>query len=143
MATFKKAVETRNAALDAEWTELGANPDLLTYSGTVPAAVTDAPGGGTTLLSTIALGVTPMAAASGGVKAKATTWTDPSPALSGAPSFFRIRKTAGGAVRYQGTVGIAGSGPGGTNPDIVITVGSITAGVPYTVATYQTTAGNA
>src|SRR3990172_1962403 len=73
MATFQLSVPVRNALLDAIETAIGTAPVIELRSGALPANCAAASSGN--LLSRDAIPSDWMAAASGGTKAKAGTWT--------------------------------------------------------------------
>src|SRR5262245_36516855 len=97
---FKKSVETRNAALDAEWALIGPSPQLLIYTGPPPADCSQ-PDTGTVLVVAI-LPATPMQPASGGVKSKSGPWQDLLADASGTAGYFRIKNNAGSLTHRQG-----------------------------------------
>lgn len=106
MTTFKKSAAVRNAALDAEESAIGASPKLHFYSGAAPAAITDAATG--TLLCTMDLPADWAAAASGGSKAKAGTWsgTGLAAALAGTlAGYWRVYDNGITQAHYEGSVG--------------------------------------
>lgn len=131
---LKYATPVRNAMLDALETVIGVSALLRIYSGTEPANPA-ATIGAAVLLAEIAVPSDWMAAASGGTKAKAGTWS--ANAVSGAgatPTFFRLWDTAGTTCGAQGSAGV-GSGDLNLN-------GTITSGQPVTVSTFTITEGN-
>lgn len=136
---FQYDAATRNAWLDSIETTTGTTPDLLIYSGTVPATTATAASG--TLLATIALPSDWMAAASGGTKAKAGTWTGTGAAGAGTGTdagYFRIRTTGAGTVRIQGTITVTGGGG-----DMTLNNTSIASGQAITIDTFTLTANGA
>lgn len=123
----------RNNQLDQKESTLGTSPKLRILTGSPPANVAAAETG--TLLAELTLPSDHMAAASGGSKAKAGTWSGTASAGAGAtPGYFRLT-TSGGTAHVQGSAGI---GSGDLSFD-----GTITSGQTITVNTYTTNAGNA
>jgi len=79
-----------------------------------------------------------MAAASGGTKALAGSWTDASADATGTAGHFRIYASDGVTCHAQGTVTLAGGGG-----DMICDSLSFTAGQSFTVTSFTLTAGNA
>lgn len=135
------SVAARNAALDARWTVIGASPILEIRTGAQPANCAAASTG--TLLVQATLPASPMAAASGGTKAKAGTWQDLLANASGDAGHYRIFDSTGTTCHKQGSCSATGGGgnmqlsAGGTP-----TVGIIAAS-PVTVTSFVETEGNA
>lgn len=120
-----------NARLDAIESTIGTAPDLMIYSGSVPANCAAADTG--TLLATITLPSDWMANAASAAKAMAGTWSGSASAGSAAtPTHFRIKKS--GTCHMQGTAGI-GSGELQVN-------GTITSGQPFSVTSFQINGAN-
>lgn len=132
---FQYDVATRNTWLDSIETTAGTTPDLLIYTGSVPATTATAASG--SLLATIALPSDWMAAASSGSKAKAGTWTGTASG-TGTAGYFRIATTGGGTVRMQGTVTVTGGGG-----DMTLNNTSIASGQSITIDTFTLTANGA
>jgi hypothetical protein len=122
---------TRNAVLDAIETAVGTSPTLSIFTGSAPAATTDADSG--TLLVAITLPSDWAAAASSGSKAKSGTWSATG-AASGTPGHYRI-KTSGSVVKIQGTAGV---GSGEISLDTTVSLGGT-----VTISSATFTAGNA
>lgn len=131
------AVSIRDAQNDAMEADVGTAPIMRVYNGTPPANVAAALAGNTLL----AQGTLPsdwMAASSGGVKAKAGTWTltGQSGAGSGtAGTFFRIYASDGTTAKIQGTFGVGQEAVPDNN--------NIANGQSVNVATFSVTRGNA
>jgi hypothetical protein len=135
---MQNGVAVRNAKLDVEETTIGVSPKLRFYSGSVPADCATAPSG--TLLAELTLPSDWMAAASGGVKAKAGTWSGTGGAGAGAGTnagYFRIYDSAGSVCHKQGTVTATGGGGDMTLDNI-----NIANGQSVSVSTFSITAGN-
>jgi hypothetical protein len=131
---WQKSVAVRNAALDAEEVAIGTSAVLKIRTGAVPATCATADAG--TVLATLSLPADWMAAASGGVKAKAGTWQDTSADATGTAAHFRIYATDGTTCHYQGTYGVSGT-------DMVGDSVSFTAGQSFTINSFQITASGA
>ena len=133
---MKYATSIRDAQNEAMETDVGASPIMRVYNGTEPANVAAALSGNTLL----AQGTLPsdwMAASSGGVKAKAGTWTltGQSGAGSGtAGTFFRIFASDGTTAKIQGTFGVGQEAVPDNN--------NIANGQTVTIATFSVTRGN-
>ena len=101
--SLQYSIAVNNARLDSIESTTGATAKLMCYTGSAPANCAAAATG--TLLATITLPSDWMAAASGGVKAKAGTWSGAASA-SGTIGYFRITDNAGTTCHLQGTAGI-------------------------------------
>lgn len=123
-----------NARLDAIETAIGATAILRIRTGAPPANCGTADSG--TVLATLTLPADWMAAASGGVKAKAGVWQDASADATGTAAHWRIYDAAGTVCGMQGTYGTSGAD---MNGDSV----SFTAGQSFTVNSFSLTAANA
>ncbi len=134
MATTQLDVTLRNAGLDVYETTIGTSPHLKIRTGAAPANVATADSG--TVLVDIALPSDWLAAASGGVKAKAGTWSAAA-AAAGTAAHYRIY-TSGGTAMVQGDVTLTSGGGAMTLDNTNIGVGQI-----VTVTSYSWTAGNA
>ena len=99
--------EVRNGRADAVEAAIGASAILYLRSGTVPANTAAADTG--TLLVTIPLPANWMAAASGGVVAKAGTWSAAT-TTGGTVAHFRIKDSTGTTTHFQGTVTLPAGG---------------------------------
>lgn len=109
------------------------------YTGTQPASPNSAPTG--TLLCTISLNGTAnngmvFGAPSAGVISmpSGASWSGTNVATGNPGSFvaYNVGDTLGSSTtanRFSGTCGIAGSGSGGANPDLVVTASTLTSGV--------------
>lgn len=133
-------VATRNAILDAIEVVNSTSCALEIRVGTQPATCATASSGA--ILATINLPSDWMAAASGGSKAIAGTWTDASADNTGTAGYFRIynsQATKDGTTCFmQGTAGLSGS-----SPDMVLDSTSFTAGQAFSVVTFTLTAPHA
>lgn len=132
---FQYSAAVRNTWLDSIETTIGTTPDLLIYTGTVPATTATAASG--SLLATLALPSDWMAAASGGSKAKAGTWTGTASG-TGTAGYFRIAATGGGTVGIQGTITATGGGG-----DLTLNNTSIATSQAITIDTFTLTANGA
>jgi hypothetical protein len=134
MPKFSSAV--RNAMADAVETAIGTAPRLRLFSGTAPAAVTDAATG--TLLADLALPSDWMAAAAAGAKTLLGTWQDSAADGTGTAGYYRITDTAGTTTHVQGPVSATGGGG-----EIQLQNTSIAVGQQVTITAFTITAGNA
>lgn len=134
--TIKMTEAVRNAMLDGIETAIGTSAVLKIRSGAPPTNITDADSGD--VLATLTLESDWMAAASGGSKAKAGTWSDSSADMAGTAGHFRIYASNGTTQHIQGTI-TATSGGG----DMELDNTSIAAGQAVTITTFTLTAGNA
>jgi hypothetical protein len=100
------SVAARNGRLDAIETAVGTAAKLELRTGAQEANCAAAATG--TLLATLALPSDWMAAASGGTKALAGTWSGTGSA-AGTAAHFRITDTAGTTCHMIGTVGTSGA----------------------------------
>lgn len=129
----------RNNQLDQIESTTGASAKLRLYSGAPPADCAAAATG--TLLVEMALPSDWMAAAAGGSKAKAGTWSGQGTAGAGtgtAAGYFRIVDNPGTTTHMQGTVTITGGGG-----DMTLDNPNIAQSQVVTVNTFSVTAGNA
>ena len=124
----------RNARLDAIETAIGASPTLEIRSGSAPANCATADSG--TVLATLTLPSDWMAAASGGAKALAGTWQDPSADATGTAGHFRVKAST--TCHIQGTVTATGGGG-----DMTVDNTSFASGQSFTVTSFTLTDGNA
>lgn len=131
---MKASSTVRNAQLSAIETAIGTSPKLLLYTGTQPAAITDAASG--TLLATLTLPSDWLGSPSGGVAAKAGTWQGTG-SSSGDCGYWRVTSSAGTA-HLQGTMTATGGGGELTMDDVTIAIGQTITVNPFTL-----TAGNA
>ena len=123
-------VTVRNAFIDNIESTISTAPSFIVYSGAVPADCAAADPSGT--LATITCPSDWLAAASGGAKAIAGSWTVAASG-TGTPASWRIK--AGATCHMQGTAAV-GSGDVSFN-------GTITSGQTVTVTAFTLTAGNA
>lgn len=130
------STSVRNAELDALQTAVGTSAVLKIRSGSAPATVATADSG--TVLATMTLPSSWMAAASGGSKAKSGTWQDTSADATGTAAHFRIYASDGTTAHIQGTVTVTGGGG-----DLTLDSVSITAAQVVTISSFTITAGNA
>ena len=128
--TIQLSVAVRNARLDSLETTVGLTPQLAIFSGAVP--VNCAPADPAGELARMTLPADWMAAASGGSKALAGTWTTTASGAWTALS-FRIYASDGTTCHLQGTVGL-GSG------DLSLDNTSIAVGPTATVTSLSPTA---
>jgi hypothetical protein len=120
----------RNARLDAIETTISTAPTLEIRTGAAPADCAAADTG--SVLATLTLPSDWMAAASGGSKAKAGTWTGTASG-TGTAGHFRIKQST--TCHLQGSVGM-GSG------DLSLDNTSIANGQAVTIATFALTDPN-
>jgi hypothetical protein len=132
---FQLSVTVRNAMLDAIETAVGVTPYLDLRTSTQPADCAAADSG--TELSHTALPSDWMAAASGGTKAKAGTWTGTG-AAAGTAGHFRLKDSTDTTCHMQGSVTATGGG-GQMELDNVV----IAASQAITYSTFTLTAPNA
>ncbi len=131
---MQESTAVRNARLDAIEAAIGTSAVMKIRTGSAPANCGTADSG--TVLATLALPSDWMAAASGGVKAKAGTWEDATADNTGTAGHFRIYASDGTTCHMQGTVGTSGQ-------DLNLDSVSITAGDDIVVTSFSITAGNA
>jgi hypothetical protein len=115
----------RNARLDAIETTISTAPTLEIRTGAAPADCAAADTG--SVLATLTLPTDWMAAASGGSKAKAGTWTGTASG-TGTAGHFRIKQST--TCHMQGSVGM-GSG------DLSLDNVSIASGQSVTISTFS------
>lgn len=131
---FQFSTTARNAALDAIETAIGTAPTLELRSGAAPANCAAADAG--TVLASLALPSDWLAAASGGAKGLAGTWTDSAADAAGTVGHFRIKQ--GSTCHIQGSVTITGSGGDMTLDNPVLAVGQ-----QVTITSFVLSAGGA
>lgn len=137
--TIQYSTTLRNNQLDQIESTVGVSAKLRLYSGAPPADTAAAATG--TLLVEMALPSDWLAAASGGSKVKAGTWTGQGTVAAGTGTnagYFRITDSAGTTTHMQGTVGITGSGT-----DLTLDNTSIAQSQVVNINTFSVTAGNA
>ena len=137
---MKFSVLFRNAELNGGVAYVGASPILKIRTGNAPTNMADADSG--TVLATMTLPSTWMAAASSGAAALAGTWHDASADATGDAGHFRIYLANGTTQFCQGSVGKTGDE---ATKELILaqaTVG-IVAGQEVAVASFGLTAGTA
>jgi hypothetical protein len=132
---LQASVTVRNAILDAIETAIGTQPFIDLRTGAQPADCATADGG--TELSHTQLPSDWMAAASGGTKAKAGTWSGTG-AADGTAGHFRVKESTDTNCHLQGSVTATGGG-GQMELDNVV----IASGQGITFNTFTLTAPNA
>lgn len=121
----------RNAAITALTDAAGAAPTLEIRTGPPPADCAAASTG--TLLASMTLPSTWLAAAAAGARSLSGLWQDPSAAASGVAGHYRIM--AGAVCHQQGTITAAGGGGDLTMADInivalsAVTITTVTMGI--------------
>lgn len=131
---FQFSTTARNGMVDAITTAGGSAPVLEIRTGSAPAdCAAEATG---TLLASMNLPSTWMAAASAGAAAKSGTWQTGSAAGSGDAGYFRIIQ--GATCHIQGTATVTGGGG-----DMTLDSATITAGQIVSVTTFTLTGGGA
>ena len=133
--SIQLAVSTRNARLDAIETDIGTSAVMKIRSGAPPASCAAADSG--TVLAQLDLPSDWMAAASGGSKAKAGTWQEPSADAAGTAAHFRVYQSDGTTCKLQGTVTATGGGG-----DLTVDNTNIAIGQVVTVTGFTLTDGN-
>lgn len=137
--TISYSTTVKNAKLDAIETTISTTPELRIYDGSVPATA-GASIGASTLLASGTLPSDWLAAASGGAKAKAGTWTLTGQSGAGTGTvgtYFRIYDAAGPTSHIQGTFTVTGGGG-----DMTADNASIANAQVITVFTFILTSGN-
>lgn len=132
--TIQFSVGARNNRLDSIETTVGTAPQLILYSGSVPAncAAADPTG----VLATITLPSDWMTnAASGSKTINNGPWTGIGSA-SGTAASFRIKDSTGTTCHIQGTAGMSGT-------DMILDNSNIALGQTINVNTFTLTDGNA
>lgn len=129
------SVAVRNARLDAIETAIGVSAVLKIRTGAAPASCATADSG--TVLATLNLPADYLAAASGGTKAIAGSWTDASADAAGTAQHFRLYASDGTTCGMQGTVTATGGGG-----DMTVDNTSFAAGQAFTVTAFTLTDGN-
>lgn len=122
----------RNARLDAIESAIGTSAILRIFTGSPPPELSDASSG--TELVEITLPSDWAAAASGGSKALAGSWTGTASA-DGTPGYYRIFDSSGTTCHIQGLVG-----PG---QEMVLNSATISNLQVVTIVSYTLTDGNA
>lgn len=122
------ATTVRNAMLDAITAQAGASALVNIYSGTKPSNANTALSGNT-LLASLTCGATFAPAASNGTLTLNAITQDSSADATGTAVFFRVLKSDGTTVVWQGDVGTSGS-------DLNLNTTSIAAGGPVSVSSW-------
>lgn len=117
--TIQYSIAHRTAAMSQLNSDIGANAQLIVYTGTMPANVGTAPSG--TALVQFAANAAGFGAAAAGVLTAAAV-ANATATGTGTAGYFRINKGDGTAV-VQGTCGATGSGA-----DMILTNTSIANG---------------
>lgn len=125
MAAYSAACA--NAMLDAFESTVGTGAILKIRTGSAPATIATADSG--TVLATLTLPSDWMAAASGGSKAKAGTWSDTSADATGTAGHYRIYASDGTTAHQQGSVGTSGA-------DLIVDSVSFTATQAFTITAF-------
>ena len=125
----------RNAWLDSNETVTGASPKLRIYTGSKPANCAASATG--TLLAEITCPSDWMAAASGGSKVLAGSWTVAASA-AGTAGYYRLYDSAGTNCDEQGSITATGGGG-----DMTLDNTSIASGQTVTITGKTLTAGGA
>lgn len=125
----------RNAWLDSNETVTGASPKLRIYTGSTPANCAASATG--TLLAEITCPSDWMAAASGGTKVLAGSWTVAASA-DGIAGYYRLYDSAGTNCDEQGSITATGGGG-----DMTLDNTSIASGQTVTITGKTLTAGGA
>ena len=126
----------RNARLDAIEASIGTGAVLKIRTGAAPANCAAADSG--TVLATLTLPSDWMAAASGGSKALAGSWSDASADATGTAAHFRLYASDGTTCGLQGTVTATGGGG-----DMTVDNTSFASGQAFSVTSFTLTDGNA
>lgn len=133
--TISITTANRNARADALTTAIGNAALLRVYDGTPPASA-NAALSSNTLLAELTCASPFAPAASGGVLTASAITQDSSANATGTASFFRVYKSDGTTVAYQGSVGTSGQ-------DLNLNTTSIVAAGPVAVTSLVLTEGNA
>lgn len=120
MAVLQFSTAVRNARLDAVEAAIGTAPKLRLLTGTMPADCSAADTG--TLIHTLTLPSDWMAAASGGQKTMAGTWSATSSG-AGTVGYYRIYNSANTVCHEQGDITVTGGGGAMTIDNLAITAG--------------------
>lgn len=132
---MQESVAVRNAKLDAAETAIGASAKLHIYTGSAPANCAAAATG--TKLLDATLPSDWMAAATGGTKSLAGTWSGTG-AAAGTAGYWRIYASDGTTCGRQGTLTATGGGG-----EMTLDNTSIAVGQTVTISSFTITAGNA
>ena len=123
----------RNGRLNAIETAVGSSALLEIYTGAQPANCATAASG--TLLATISLPATWMAAASGGSEGLSGPWAG-TVSAAGTAGYFRIYDSTGTTCHMQGTVGTSGA-------DLNLSSVALTVSQPVSITSFTLTDANA
>jgi len=126
---FQFSTTARNGMVNAIATAGGSAPVLEIRTGSAPATCADSSTG--TLLASINLPSTWMAAASGGAANLAGTWQTLSASGNGTAGYFRISQ--GATCHVQGTATATGGGGDMTLDNAAITTGQIVSVTSFTL----------
>jgi hypothetical protein len=135
---FQYSVAVRNASIDAIETTAGTGPTLEIRTGAPPANCATADSG--SVLVSMTLPSDWMAAASGGVKALAGSWSG-SATGTGTAGHFRIKQ--GATCHIQGTVSQAAASGGSGDMQLSQANANINEGSTVTISSFAITAGGA
>ena len=136
MATLQYSTTLRNNQLDQIDATAGGTAILKIRNSALPANCAAADTG--TVLASLTLPATWMAAASGGSVVKSGTWEDTSADAAGTAVHFRVYANDGATCHIQGDVTITAGGGAMTLDNTVFA-----AGQNFTVTGFTVTAGNA
>lgn len=132
---LQDSVAVRNARLDSWETTVGTTPVLKLFTGAQPANCAAANSG--TELASLTLPSDWMAAASGGAKALAGSWTGTGIA-AGTAAHWRLYASNGTTCHSQGSVTATGGGGDLTLDNVVVAIGQT-----VSITAFTRTAGNA
>lgn len=133
---FQFSTSSRNAALDAIETTIGASAIVKIRSGAAPANCATADSG--TVLATLNLPADYFSSASNGSKTLLGTWQDTSADAAGTAGHFRMYASDGTTCHIQGTITATGGGG-----DMTLDNTSIASGQQITITSFTITAGGA
>jgi hypothetical protein len=122
-----------NAYLNALSTAAGVSVNGQTAGGGLLVIGTSSLSGTTGVLSTNTLTTNPPFAVAGKVATLAGVPLTTTPSANGTAALAELRDSAGNTVASGLTVGTAGSGPGGSNPDIVVSTTTFVTSVTLTI----------
>lgn len=133
--SFTLPYAVMQAAAAAYAAQLGASPQIVLYSGAVPANAT-ASLGSAVPLATLMCPATPISGYSDTASAARAIWAAISAvtvAATGAASFFRTLDSAGTTVKDQGEIGVAASGK-----EMILNTTALTAGSSLAISSRNT-----
>jgi len=125
----------RNAQLDAITTAIGSSGLLRIYDGTRPSTG----GTATTLLAELALSTTAAGSAASGVLTFSAITSDTSANATGTATWFRLLKSDGTTICFDGSVSTVAAGTG----DMRLDDTSIVLGGTVAISSATITEGNA